>query len=59
MILSAPFGAHIVGPNADELIHECVLAIEAGIPVQKMADTIYVYPTLSESIKSAAVELAR
>jgi len=40
-------GTHIIGPNAGELIHEFVLAMQHGIPLRKLSSLIHVYPTLS------------
>ncbi len=40
-------GAHIIGPNAGELIHELVLAIKQGLTVKDISSTIHVYPTLA------------
>ena len=41
-------GAHIVGPSAGELIHSFVSATRDGALIQEFAETIFVYPTLSE-----------
>lgn len=41
-------GAHIIGPQAGELIHAFVSAVRDGALIQEMAETIHVYPTLSE-----------
>lgn len=49
-------GAHIVAPNASNLIHEYVLAMKAGIPLREIADTMHAYPTLSEAVKAAAAK---
>lgn len=48
-------GAHIVGPNAGELIMECVLAMEYGACTEDIARTCHGHPTLSEAIKEAAM----
>jgi len=48
-------GAHIVGPNAGELIAECVLAIEYGAATEDIARTCHGHPTLSEAVKEAAL----
>lgn len=40
-------GAHIIGPNAGELIHELVIAIKSGLTVKDISSTIHVYPTLA------------
>ena len=42
-------GAQIVGPAAGELIHEFVLAIQAGWSAQELMQTVHIYPTLSET----------
>jgi pyruvate/2-oxoglutarate dehydrogenase complex dihydrolipoamide dehydrogenase (E3) component len=41
-------GVHIIGPSAGELIHSFVPAVRDGALIQEMAETIHVYPTLSE-----------
>jgi len=48
-------GAHIMGPNAGELIPECVLAMEYGASTEDIARTCHGHPTLSEAIKEAAM----
>ncbi|GAB4813648.1 hypothetical protein N2152v2_000694 [Parachlorella kessleri] len=48
-------GAHIMGPNAGELIPECVLAMEYGAATEDIARTCHGHPTLSEAIKEAAL----
>lgn len=47
-------GAGIVGPNAGELIAECVLAIEMGCEAEDIGLSIHPHPTLSESIGMSA-----
>merc|ERR1712216_1041381 len=47
-------GAHIVGPNAGELLGECVLAMEYGGSTEDIARTCHVHPTLSEAQGSRA-----
>ena len=42
-------GVHIVGANAGEVIHEYVLAMQAGISLRKLSGMIHVYPTYSSS----------
>ena len=44
-------GATIVGPWADGIIHECVLAMQMNIHIQDVFNMIHIYPTLSEGIK--------
>ena len=50
----ALLGAHIVGPDAAELIAEAALAIELGATLDDLALTIHPHPTLSESLALAA-----
>ena len=45
----------IMGPNAGELIAECVLALEYGASAEDIARTCHGHPTLSEAIKEAAL----
>ncbi|MBC8104429.1 MAG: FAD-dependent oxidoreductase [Cytophagales bacterium] len=47
-------GAHILGANAGDLIHEWVIAIRHKLPVRAIADLIHVYPTTSVSNQRAA-----
>ncbi|MDR2578088.1 MAG: dihydrolipoyl dehydrogenase [Chitinispirillales bacterium] len=47
-------GAHIIGSNASELIHELLLARNAGITPAQIATMIHAHPTLSETIMEAA-----
>lgn len=51
-------GAHIMGPNAGELIAECVLAMEYGASTEDIARTCHGHPTLSEAVKEAAIATA-
>jgi pyruvate/2-oxoglutarate dehydrogenase complex dihydrolipoamide dehydrogenase (E3) component len=41
-------GAHIVGPQAGELIGEFVLALKQGLNLSAISKTIHIYPTLSQ-----------
>jgi len=43
-------GAHIVGHNATELIHEVLLARTAGLSPRDIARMIHAHPTLSEGV---------
>ena len=47
-------GAHIIGPQAGELIHECALALKLGATVADLAHTIHAHPTLSEVVHETA-----
>ncbi|MDP8298676.1 MAG: dihydrolipoyl dehydrogenase [Candidatus Tantalella remota] len=46
-------GAHIVGHNATDLIHEFVVAKRKGLTVDDIADTVHAHPTFSESAAEA------
>jgi len=48
-------GAHIIGPNAGEMIAEAVLAIEYGASSEDVARTCHAHPTLSEAFKEACM----
>jgi dihydrolipoamide dehydrogenase len=48
-------GVHIMGASAGEMIGECVLAMEYGASAEDIARTCHGHPTLSESIKEAAM----
>jgi dihydrolipoamide dehydrogenase len=47
-------GAHIVGSNATELIHELALARSSELVAGDLADTVHAHPTLAEAVMEAA-----
>jgi len=47
-------GGHIIGPDAGNLIHEIVLAMQKNIPIGTLSTTIHVYPTLAQANQRAA-----
>ncbi|PIP67990.1 MAG: hypothetical protein CO035_07515 [Candidatus Omnitrophica bacterium CG_4_9_14_0_2_um_filter_42_8] len=47
-------GAHIVGINAGELIHEYVLAKTARLKIGSLSSAIHIYPTLTQTVKRTA-----
>ena len=49
-------GAHIVGANAGEIIHEYVLAKSSGLKISKLSSAIHIYPTLAQVIKRTGDE---
>jgi len=49
-------GVYIIGPNATEMIAEAVLAIKLEATIDDLADAIHVHPTLSETLKEAALD---
>ncbi|QUI23132.1 dihydrolipoyl dehydrogenase [Vallitalea pronyensis] len=50
-------GMHILGPHASDLIHEGVLAIQNGLKIEDMIETIHAHPTLAEAIHEAALDV--
>ena len=44
-------GCQMIGPHAGELIHEWVIALNAGVRLSTMAGTVHIYPTLAEISK--------
>jgi len=51
-------GAHILGPEAGTLIHECVMAMEFGASAEDIARAFHGHPTLNEAVKEAALGVA-
>jgi pyruvate/2-oxoglutarate dehydrogenase complex dihydrolipoamide dehydrogenase (E3) component len=50
-------GGHIVADGAGAMIHEVVAMMAGHLGAATIADAIHAYPTLSESVKTAAVIL--
>jgi dihydrolipoamide dehydrogenase len=48
-------GAHIVGPNAGDLLAELVTAIEFGAASEDVARTCHAHPGLGEAVKEACL----
>jgi len=48
-------GCHIIGPDAGTLIGEVTLAMEFGASSEDIARTCHAHPTLSESVRDAAL----
>ena len=48
-------GAHIIGPNAGDLLAELVMAIEFGASAEDVARTCHSHPGLGEAVKEAAL----
>ncbi len=48
-------GAHILGPNASELISEAVVAMESELSAEDLARTMHAHPSLAEGIHEAAL----
>jgi len=51
-------GVHIVGAHATDLIAEAGLAVNNGLTVEQVADTIHAHPTLGEGMFEAALKVA-
>ncbi|MDD5408718.1 MAG: FAD-dependent oxidoreductase [Candidatus Omnitrophica bacterium] len=49
-------GAHIIGAQAGEIIHEYVLAKSRKLKLKKLSSAIHIYPTLSQVVKRSADE---
>ena len=47
-------GAHIVGHNATELLHELLLAKNSELLPEDVGDMMHAHPTLSEAVMEAA-----
>lgn len=52
-------GVHILGPNAGEMIHEAVAAIQFGASSEDIARTCHAHPTYSEAIHEAALAVEK
>lgn len=48
-------GVHMIGPNASELIAEMAVAMEFGSSAEDIARSTHAHPTLSETVKEAAL----
>lgn len=48
-------GMHIVGPNASEMIHEGVVAVEKKMTLLEIGHASHAHPTCAEAIKEAAL----
>jgi dihydrolipoamide dehydrogenase len=49
-------GVHIFGPHASDIIPEAVLALKLKAKTEDLAKTIHPHPTLSETLKEAALD---
>ncbi len=47
-------GAHLIGPEATELLPELTLARQAGLGIEAIARNVHAHPTLSEVLMEAA-----
>lgn len=49
-------GGHILAPNASEIITEITLAMNKGLKVQDVFNSIHIHPTLSEAVMEASMK---
>lgn len=47
-------GLHIAGPDAGNLVHEAVIAMNVGASYRDLAQAIHIHPTLAEGVNAAA-----
>ncbi|WP_424628967.1 dihydrolipoyl dehydrogenase [Bradyrhizobium sp. SYSU BS000235] len=52
-------GAHILGAEAGEMIHECAVLMEFGGSAEDLARTCHAHPTRSEAVKEAALAVGK
>jgi dihydrolipoamide dehydrogenase len=52
-------GVHMVGPGVSELIAEAVAVMEFGGSAEDLARTVHAHPTLSETVKEAALAVEK
>ncbi len=52
-------GAHLIGPQAGELIAEVAMAMEFGASAEDIARTCHAHPSLAEAVKEAAMDVAK
>ena len=51
-------GAHLLAPNAGEMVHELSLAIHRELRLEELAEAVHVYPTVAGAIGQLAAESA-
>ena len=51
-------GAHVLAPNAGEVINELALAIDRRLKLTELANVVHVYPTIALAIQQLAGEAA-
>jgi pyruvate/2-oxoglutarate dehydrogenase complex dihydrolipoamide dehydrogenase (E3) component len=52
-------GATVVGPSGGEVLSALVVAVHAGVPIDRMRSMIYAYPTFHRGILDALKDLRR
>lgn len=49
--------AHGVGPSFDELVHAIVVAIDGEVPVTRLLESMFPFPTMADALVAALTEL--
>jgi len=52
-------GVHIIGPHASDLIPEGTLAVQQGLTIEQIGETIHAHPTLAEAFWEAVMDAKR
>ena len=47
-------GANMMGPHVTDIIHEVALAVQNGLTVSQLGDTIHAHPSVAEALMEAA-----
>ena len=50
-------GAHIIGPNASDLLSEATITMEFGGSAEDLARSFHAHPTLTEAVREAALDV--
>ena len=50
----ALLGAHVIGPQAADLVYDASLLIRSGLPIDALAGTVGIFPTLQEGMEGSA-----
>lgn len=45
-------GAEMIGPNADDIVHEIIALMNMGAKVQDLRKVIHIHPTFSEVMEN-------
>jgi pyruvate/2-oxoglutarate dehydrogenase complex dihydrolipoamide dehydrogenase (E3) component len=51
-------GAHLLAPNAGEMVHELAVAVQQQLRLEDLADVVHAYPTIAGGIGQLAAEAA-
>jgi dihydrolipoamide dehydrogenase len=47
-------GANMMGPHVVDIIHEVAVALQTGMTVTELGETIHAHPTIAEAVMEAA-----